>query len=122
MEEIMEKKRMERIAEKTRRLMEAPTCAGELKEAAQRWLDSVGTETEAEETKAYLKELKEDIMPIEQLIGFAESEGGKAYFGADTAAGIAAHAREIQAAGARYCDCPACALVEEILAEEEGML
>ena len=118
----MEKKRMERIAEKTRLLMEAPTCAGELKEAAQRWLDSVGTETEAEETKAYLKELKEDIMPIEQLIGFAESEGGKAYFGADTAAGIAAHAREIQAAGARYCDCPACALVEEILAEEEEML
>ena len=122
MEEILEKKRVERIAEKTRRLMEAPTCAGELKEAAQRWLDSVGTETEAEETKAYLKELKEDIMPIEQLIGFAESEGGKAYFGADTAAGLAAHASEIQAAGARYCDCPACALVEEILAEEEGML
>ena len=39
-----------------------------------------------------------------------------------TAAGIAAHAQEIQAAGGRYCDCPACAIVEEILAQKEEML
>ena len=39
-----------------------------------------------------------------------------------TAKGVAAHAREIKAAGAKYCDCPACADVEAILAKKEDML
>lgn len=118
----MEKKILDQIVEKTHRLMEAPTCAKELKEAAQRWLAAVGTAAQVEETKTYLSELEEDIMPIGQLIAFAQSKQGKAYFGADAAAGIAAHAQEIQAAGGRYCDCPACAIVEEILAQKEEML
>ena len=65
------------------------------------------------------------VRPIEpqgKLIGFADSEAGKAYFGAEKAAGIAAHAREIQAAGAKYCDCPACAIAEEILALKDRIL
>ena len=31
----------------------------------------------------------------------------------------AAHAREIKAAGAKYCDCPACAAVEAILEKKD---
>ena len=54
-------------------------------------------------------------MPIDTLISFAQSEEGKTCFGEDTATGIAAHAKEIKAAGAKYCDCPACAIVAEIL-------
>ena len=69
------------------------------------------TENEAQETEKYLAELEADIMPIDNLIGFAESEQGKAYFG-PKAAEIAAHAKEIKANGAKYCDCPACAAVE----------
>ena len=45
-------------------------------------------------------------MPIDTLISFAESEGGSQCFGADAAKNIAAHAKEDQAAGAKYCDCP----------------
>ncbi|MDO4545949.1 MAG: molecular chaperone Hsp90 [Bacillota bacterium] len=110
------------VIEKTKALMEAPTCSPETKEAAQSWLDAVGTDKEQAETKSYIQELEADIMPIDQLIGFAGSEAGAEYFGAETAAGIVAHAEEIKAAGAKYCDCPACAIVAEILEKKAEML
>lgn len=34
--------------------------------------------------------------------------------------GIVAHGQEIQDQGARYCDCPACTLVESILKQLES--
>ena len=114
----MNPKVLKELTEKTRALIGAPTCSSETKEAAKRWLDAVGTDAEAEETKKYIAELEEDIMPIDTLIAFAGSEQGISYFGAEAAAGIAAHAKEIKAAGARYCDCPACAIAEEILREK----
>ncbi len=114
----MNPKVLKELTEKTRALIDAPTCSSETKEAAKRWLDAVGTDAEAEETKKYIAELEEDIMPIDTLIAFAGSEQGISYFGAEAAAGIAAHAKEIKAAGARYCDCPACAIVEEILRQK----
>ena len=43
------------------------------------------------------------------------------YFG-EKAPEVAAYGREIKAAGAKYCDCPACAAVEAILAKKEEML
>lgn len=106
---------LEFIAEQTKALLEAPTCSAETKEAAQNWLTALGSSKQGEETERYLAELEEDIMPIDQLIGFAGSEAGAAYFGTETAAGIAAHAEEIKSGGAKYCDCPACAIVEMIL-------
>ena len=90
--------------------------------AAAAWLNAVGTEQEAEETKKYIDELEADIMPIDNLISFAGSEAGAALFGADTAANIAVHAKEIKAAGAKFCDCPACAAVEAILEKKEDIL
>ena len=69
-----------------------------------------------------MDELEADIMPIDTLIGFAESAGGIQVFGADKAAGIAAHAKEIKAAGASYCDCPACAAAAEILEKKAELL
>ena len=107
---------------KTRELIEAPTCSQETKESATRWLKALGTDALESETKVYFEALAEDIMPIEQLIDFASSEQGVAYFGADVAARIAEHAVNIKATGAQYCDCPACAIVEEILAQKEEML
>ena len=118
----MEKNLLNEIIEKTRALIDAPTSSKETKEAAVRWLEAAGTEREKEETVSYIAELEEDIMPIDQLIGFAGSAKGEEYFGADAAKGIAAHAREIKAAGAKYCDCPACSVVEDILRKKEDML
>lgn len=118
----MKQEVLKEISEKTRRLIEAPTCSRETKEAACRWLEAVGTDREAEETKLYIEELEEDIMPIEKLIAFAGSSAGSEYFGKTKAAEIAAHAKEIKAAGAKYCDCPACYIAEEILLKKEEML
>ena len=43
-------------------------------------------------------------------------------FGAESAKDVAAHAREIKAAGAVYCDCPACAAAEAILEKKDMLL
>ncbi|MDC7287769.1 molecular chaperone Hsp90 [Blautia schinkii] len=111
----MQKEVLSYVIERTHQLMDAPTCSPETKAAAQAWLDAVGTDQEAAETKKYIDELEADIMPIDTLIGFAESDGGAQVFGAEKAKEVAAHAKEIKAAGAKYCDCPACAIVAEIL-------
>ena len=118
----MDKNGLDFVVEKSKELMSASTCSSEAKAAAQAWLDAVGTDREAEETKKYVEELEADIMPIDGLIGFAESEHGAQVFGADKAKAVAAHAREIKAAGAKYCDCPACAAVEAILDKKDILL
>ena len=71
--------------------------------------------------KNYIAELEEDIMPIDGLIAFAGSDMGAKVFG-DAAKGVLAHAEEIKAAGAKYCDCPACAACEAILAKKDEIL
>ena len=110
------------VTEKTRELIDAPTVSSETKAAAQSWLEAAGTDREKEETKKYIDELEEDIMPIDNLIAFAESEGGAKVFGEEKTKEVAAHAKEIKAAGAKYCDCPACAAVEAILSKKGDML
>ena len=91
----MDQNVLDQIVAKTRELMDAPTCSGETKEAAQKWLDAVGTGAQKAQTKAYIEELEADIMPIDNLIGFAGSEAGAAYFGAEKAAQIVEHAEQI---------------------------
>lgn len=101
----MNKEVLNYIAEKTRELIVAPTCSNETKEAAQAWLNAIGTESEMAETKKYIAELEEDIMPIDNLIRFAGSDNGK----------------EIKANGAKYCDCPACLVVAQILEKKSEL-
>ena len=52
------------VVEKTHELMEAASCSKEAKEAAQAWLDALGTAAEAEETKKYIAELDVDTIDI----------------------------------------------------------
>ncbi len=117
----MKKEVLDFVAEKTKELIDAPTCSQEAREAAKAWLDAVGTDKEQEETKKYIAELEEDIVTVDGLIAFAESEAGAGVFG-EKAPDVAVHGREIKAAGAKYCDCPACAAVEAILSKKEEML
>lgn len=118
----MKKETLDYVIEKTHVLMNAASCSSEAKAAAQSWLDAVGTANEAAATKKYIAELEADIMPIDNLIGFADSEAGVKCFGAELAKNIAAHAREIKAAGAGYCDCQACTAAAEILGRKTGLL
>lgn len=110
------------VKEKTVALIAAHSCSAEAKAAAEKWLAAVGTAKEAEVTKAYIAELEADIMPIDGLIAFAGSEAGVSVFGAELAKNILAHAKEIKAAGAAYCDCPACAACKAILDKKAELL
>ena len=98
--------------QKTHEMMEAFSCSAEAKAAGQAWLDALDTENEAAATEKYIAELEGDM----------ESDGGAQVFGPEKTKEVAAHAKEIQAAGAKYCDCPACAAVEAILARKDEML
>lgn len=108
------------VVEKTHELMNASTCSAEAKAAAQAWLDAIGTENEAAQTERYMAELEADIIPIDGLIAFAESEHGIKVFG-EAAPNVAAHGREIKAAGALYCDCPACAAAVAIVEKKDEL-
>ena len=110
------------VKEQTAALIAAPSCSAEAKAAAEKWLAAVGTAEEAEVTKAYVAELEADIMPIDGLIAFAGSDAGVGVFGAELAKNILAHAEEIKAAGAEYCDCPACAACKAILEKKAELL
>ena len=119
----MSKETLEFIQEKAKELIAAPSCSEEAKEAEKEWLAAVGTDKQAEETKKFIAEMEEDIIPIDGLIAFAESDAGaKVFGGVEKAKGVAEHGREIKAAGAKYCDCPACAAVEAILSKKEELL
>lgn len=110
------------VTEKTRELIASPTCCADARQAAEAWLAAVGTPDEAAQTQKYIAELEEDIVTVDGLISFASSEAGAKVFGAEKAREVAAHGREIKAAGAKYCDCPACAACEAILQKKDLML
>ena len=104
------------IKELTQDLLQAPSACKEVKEAAQNYLDAAGTEKEADAAT------EADIMPIDGLISFAGSDMGAQVFGADDAKKILAHAEEIKASDAKYCDCPACAACEALLNKKAEIL
>ena len=110
------------IQELTADLLAAPSACKEIKDAAQNYLDAVGKEGEAEAAKAYVAELEADIMPIDGLIAFAESDMGAKVFGEEGAKNILIHAKEIKSNGAKYCDCPACAACEALLEKKDEIL
>ena len=110
------------VAEKVKALINASSCCAEAKEVGQAWLDAMGTDKEAEQTKKLMEQLEMDIMPVDGLIAFADSEAGARVFGAEMAKNVAAHGREIKAAGAKYCDCPACNAVAAILEKKDELL
>lgn len=112
----------EYVAGQVRALMEAPSCCAEAKAVAQNWLDALGTDREAEQTKRLIAEVEADIMPIDGLLAFAGSEAGAQVFGAEMAKNVAAHAQELKDAGAKYCDCAACAACAAILEKKEELL
>lgn len=109
------------IRELTEELLNASSACKEIKAAAQSYLDSMGTEKQKDAAKAYIAELEADIMPIDGLIAFAESDTGAKVFGEEGAKNILLHAKERKNAGEKYCDCPACAACEALLKRKEEL-
>ena len=103
----------------TKELVAAPSCCVPLKVKAQAWIDAPDDKVTAKE---FIDELEGDITPIDGLVAFANSPLAVQYFGEDGAKNFAAHANELKASGAKYCDCAACTPGLKILENKEIVL
>ncbi|NBI67478.1 pyruvate:ferredoxin (flavodoxin) oxidoreductase [Pseudoflavonifractor sp. 60] len=108
-----------RLAEKTKALIEVPHTYQPLKEAAQKWLDTMEDgQVNQEATKEYVKLLEESLMKVDDIVAFTSSPKAAEVFG-DQLPQFQAHAKELKESGAQFCDCDACKLVKEILDEKD---
>ncbi len=96
------------LIQKVKDVIAAPSCCAELRTVVQAYLDALGTADEPAAAKTLIAELEEDVLSIDELIGFAGSDDGKAIFGAEKAAGMVAAAQKAKSEGVKYCICPAC--------------
>ena len=103
-------------------MMAAETCCRDAAEAGKNWIESVGTDHQNAEAEKLIKELEEDIMPIDGVIAFMQSEKAMQMLGKDKAAGIEAHAEAVKQAGGKYCDCQACSTANAILKNRDALL
>ena len=110
------------IIENVKDLTNAPSCYAPLKALAEEWLKAQGTAEEKEMSAKLVAELEQDVQPAENSLHFFESEAGQKVFGAETAAQMAAHFRELVASGGKWCDCPACTAGRAILDNKEVLL
>ena len=110
------------LIEKIKAMAAAPSCYPELVAAAQNYISAVGTAKEKSAAENLIAEIKEDITDVDHLVAFAHSERAKEIFGAEGQKNFAAHADELKANGAKYCDCGACAPAVEILDNKEILL
>ena len=110
------------LIEKIKAMAAAPSCCAGLKAAVQAYLDALGTTDEKSAAKNLIAEIEEDITNIDRLVAFAHSEHAKEIFGVEGAKKFAAHADELKASGAKYCDCGACTPGIEILQNKEILL
>ena len=103
------------LIETVKTMIAAPSCCQELKDAGVKYLAAIGTAEEKRAGAALLAEVQEDVCTLDQTIPFFESPSAARIFGAEKAKAMAAHAREIKAKGAKWCDCPACAAGVKIM-------
>lgn len=105
----------ENVIELAKKMIAAPSCCAPLKAATQAWLDALGTDNEKELARKLIEELEGDVTDIDGLVAFAHSDTAVKYFGVEGQKKFAAHADELKASGAKFCDCGACANGLEIL-------
>ena len=102
---IGQEKIREDLADKTRELIAVEWARPELKEAAQKWLDTfTDGKANAEATKVYVAALMASIATVDELAAVPQ---------------FAEHAAELKAKGEKFCDCAACKLAAEILDKKE---
>ena len=107
-----------RLAELTEKLI-ASNANAALKEAAQKWLDTMDDRAANDQpAKDYIAALEYGVATIDELCDFVNSDKAKEIMG-DKVAEAQAHAAELKASGAKYCDCEACKLALEILKDKD---
>ena len=83
-------------------LLDAPTSNPTVKEFAQSWINAEG-------------KAEQNIALIDETIRFAGSELATQILGAEGAANLLQHAKDIKAQGAKFCDCPGCVACKNII-------
>ena len=96
-------------------LLDAPSSNETVKEFAQSWLNAEGTPKQVELTKQLVSVAEQNIAFIDETIGFAGSELGTQILGAEGAANLLQHAKDIKAKGAEFCDCPGCTACKHVI-------
>ena len=95
----------ERLAAKTRALIAVEWAQPALKEAAQKWLDTMEDgDANQKAAKEYVAALEQGICTVDELAAIPQMKD---------------HAAELKAKGEKFCDCDACKLVKDILDEKE---
>ena len=89
---------------------------------AEEWLKAVGTPEEKALSAKLVAELEADVQTIDEVIELFGSETGRKAVGAEAAANMLAHFKEVKAAGGKWCDCPACKAGRAILDNKELIL
>lgn len=116
----MEKELFDFVTEKAAVLTKADTSTQVTKDAAQAWLDAVaadnGDAAVVSATNALLDTLEGRPTTIDGVIAFAKGPAVE-LMGEEAAAGFLKMQEERKAAGAKYCNCEACAAASELLAK-----
>ena len=107
------------LAEETKQLIAVEWAYQPLKDAAQKWLDTMEDgEANQAAAKEYIALLEESLMTLDENEVFITSPKGAEVFG-DRRDAMLAHVKELKAKGEKYCDCDACKLAKSILDKKE---
>ena len=93
------------VKELVQALLDAPTSNPTVKEFAQ----------QEALTKQLVSVAEQNIALIDETIGFAGSELATQLLGAEGAANLLQHAKDIKAQGAEFCDCPGCVACKHVI-------
>ena len=80
----------EAIVEKVKALIAAPSCYAGLKKIAEEYIAALGSDREKEAGRKLVAELEADVLSIDDVLAFFESDAGEKTFGAEQAAAYAA--------------------------------
>ena len=101
----------EKLLRKTNEMISIDFCCPELKDAAQKWLDTYGDgKANQAATEEYIATLACCINSIDDSMAYAESINN---------AEMVAAMKALKASGETTCPCPVCTLAKEILAEKD---
>ena len=113
---------LEKKKEMVQAVLDARSTCAELRAVATEWMEAAGTEKEKEVSYRLIAELEDDVLPIGAMQAFFASDKAVKVFGEERAAAMKAHVEEIRAAGAKYCDCPACTAGKAILDAKKAFI
>ena len=91
-------------------------CWEPMREAAVKWLEAVGTDSEDDAKANLIPLLVDSVATVDEILEMFKSDEIRAQFG-DMAEPILSHTKQLKANGEKYCDCPACMKARGILAD-----